>query len=63
MFRLNLRWNDGELELQAPDTGEILLDRRGAHLAMEAAERRQEDALREVEEYREMVREQSQPPE
>ena len=37
LLRLNMRWNEGEIELQDPDTGEILLDRRGVRLGMEAA--------------------------
>ena len=67
---LNLRWNNGELELQDPDTGEILLDRRGVRLAMETERQARLAAEREADEYRELVRrlreqlrEQSQPPE
>ena len=70
LLRLNLRWNRGEIELQDPDTGEILLDRRGVRLAMEAGRRALEDerralamerqarlaAERELEESRELVR-------
>ena len=70
LLRLNLRWNSGEVELQDPDTGEILLDRRGVRLAMEAGRRALEDerrtlamerqarlaAERELEESRELVR-------
>ena len=63
LLRLNLRWNDGEIELQDPDTGEILLDRRGVRLAMESGRRALEAerqarlaAERELEEYRELVR-------
>ena len=60
LLRLNLRWNDGEIELQDPDTGEILLDRRGVRLAMEAAVEAERQARRaaerELEEYRELVR-------
>jgi len=63
LLRLNLRWNDGEIELQDPDTGEILLDRRGVRLAMESERRALEAerqarlaAERELEEYRELVR-------
>jgi hypothetical protein len=69
-LRLNLRWNNGEVELQDPATGEILLDRRGVRLAMEeaqqarfaarraqeSAERVRDDTLRENQEYRDMVR-------
>ena len=36
MLNLNLRGQAGRLDLQDPDTGEILLDRRGVRLAMEA---------------------------
>ena len=70
LLRLNLRWNGGEIELQDPDTGEILLDRRGVRLAMESERRALEDerqalaterqarlaAERELEEYRQLVR-------
>ena len=63
MLRLNLRWNEGEIELQDPDTGEILLDRRGVRLVMESGRRALEAerqarlaAERELEEYRELVR-------
>ena len=63
LLRLNLRWNDGTLELQDPDTGEILLDRRGMRLALETAEqerdrvRQENDRVRqENEQYREVVR-------
>ncbi len=70
LLRLNLRWNNGEVELQDPATGEILLDRRGVRLAMEeaqqarfaarraqeSAERVRDDTLRENQEYRDMVR-------
>lgn len=63
LLRLNLRWNSGEIELQDPDTGEILLDRRGVRLAMEAGRRALENerqarlaAERELEEYRQLVR-------
>ena len=69
LLRLNLRWNGGEIELQDPDTGEILLDRRGVRLAMESERRALEDerqalaterqarlaAERELEEYRQLV--------
>ncbi len=60
LLRLNLRWNDGEIELQEPDTGEILLDRRGVRLAMETAVEAERQARRaaerELEEYRQLVR-------
>lgn len=73
LLHLNLRWNDGEIELQDPDTGEILLDRRGVRLAMELERRALENerqarmaAERELEEYRQVVgqlREQGREPE
>ena len=70
LLELNLRWHNGWPELQDPETGEILLDRRGVRLAMEAAQReaevvRQErdtaqqnldSALAAVADYREQVR-------
>ena len=70
LLGLNLRWNGGEIELQDPDTGEILLDRRGVRLALEveqqtvAAERQalaverqaRLAAERELEQYRRLVR-------
>ena len=60
LLRLNLRWNGGEIELQNPDTGEILLDRRGVRLAMETAVESERQARRaaerELEEYRQLVR-------
>jgi Uma2 family endonuclease len=56
LLRLNLRWNGGEIELQDPDTGEILLDRRGVRLAMESERRARLAAERELEEYRQLVR-------
>jgi Uma2 family endonuclease len=60
LLQLNLRWYDGEIELQDPDTGEILLDRRGVRLAMatavEAERQARLAAERELEEYRELVR-------
>ena len=34
LLHLNLRQRDGRLELQDPDTGEILLNRRGVRLAL-----------------------------
>lgn len=56
LLRLNLRWNDGDIELQDPDTGAILLDRRGVRLAMEAERQARLAAEQELEEYRELVR-------
>ena len=60
LLRLNLRWNGGEIELQDPDTDEILLDRRGVRLAMETAVEAERQARRaaerELEEYRQLVR-------
>ena len=61
LLRLNLRWNDGEIELQDPDTqdpdtGEILPDRRGVRLEMEAERQARLAAEQELEECRELVR-------
>ena len=63
LLHLNLRWNAGRLELQDPDTNEILLDRRGMRLAKELAEaglREREEMLQEqstaLAEYQAMVR-------
>ncbi len=46
--------------MQDPDTGEILLDRRGVRLAMESAVEVERQARlaaeRELEEYRQLVR-------
>ena len=60
LLRLNLRWNNGEIELQDPDTSEILLDRRGVRLAMETAVEAERQARlaaeRELEKYRQLVR-------
>ena len=53
LLNLNLRWNDGWLELQDPNNGAILLDRRGVRLAMEASQaalREREAALRKAQE-------------
>ena len=70
LLRLNLRWNDGWLELQDPGTGEVLLNRRGVRLAMEAAQvelRERQAELREREErirqLEEQLRERGQSPE
>ena len=49
-LRLNLRWNDGRLELQNPDTREILLDRRGLRLAMQAVLSERDERIRQLEE-------------
>jgi hypothetical protein len=49
LLRLNLRWHHSVLELQDPDTGDILLDRRGVRLAMESALRERDDRIRELE--------------
>ena len=38
LLRLNLRWNEGWLDVQDPETGAILLDRRGVRLSLEATE-------------------------
>ena len=60
LLNLNLRWNDGWLELQDPDTGEILLDRRGVRLslgaALASAQSQRDAALASIEDYREQVR-------
>ena len=37
LLRLNLRWNGGDIESQGPNTGEVLMGRRGLRLAMETA--------------------------
>ncbi len=53
LLNLNLRWNDEWLELQDPETGEILLDRRGVRLAMAAAQaalRERDERIRQLEE-------------
>ena len=49
LLNLNLRWNEGALELQDPDTGEVLLDRRGLRLAMESALQERDARIRELE--------------
>lgn len=53
LLNLNLRCNAGTLELQDPDTGEILSDRRGERVAKEIAQA----ALRERDELLEEQRE------
>ena len=50
LLHLNLRWHDGRLELQDPDTGEILLDRRGVRLDMEAEIQERDERIRQLEE-------------
>lgn len=53
LLHLNLRWRDRSLELQAPDTGEVLTDRRGQRLAKEAAQsalRERDGKIRQLEE-------------
>ena len=63
LLRLNLRWNNGRLELQDPNTGEILLDWRGVRQALESAQEQRDAALEQRDaalayaaEYREQVR-------
>ena len=70
LLRLNLRWRDGSLELQDPDTGEILSDRRGERIAKEIAQAalRGRDATiadyqEQVRRLQERLRELGQPPE
>ena len=48
LLRLNLRWDDGWLDLQDPDTGAILLDRRGVRIELEAMERQRDTAKLEM---------------
>ena len=50
LLRLNLRSRDGRLELQHPDSGEILLDRRGERLAKEAALRDRDERIQQLQE-------------
>ena len=50
LLRLNLRWANGRLQLQDPDTGEILTDRRGLRLTMEAELRQRDERIRQLEE-------------
>ena len=50
LLHLNLRQRNGRLELQEPDTGEILLNRRGERLAKEAALEQRDATLRERDE-------------
>ena len=47
LLHLNLRHHDGSLELQDPDTGEVLTDRRGQRLARVAAEDERDAAMQE----------------
>ena len=63
LLNLNLRWNDERLELQDPETGEILLDRRGVRLAQEAALEQRDAAFEQRDaalaasaDYREQIR-------
>ena len=63
LLNLNLRSRAGRLELQDPDTGEILTDRRGQRLARIAAEDGRDAALEERDaalaasaDYREQIR-------
>ena len=50
LLNLNLRWRDGSLELQDPDTGEILLNRRGVRLDMQAEIQERDERIRQLEE-------------
>ena len=70
LLHLNLRHQDGSLELQDPDTGEILSDRRGERIAKEIAQTalRERDATiadyqEQVRRLEERLRELGQPPE
>ena len=56
MLNLNLRWNDEWLELQDPTTGEILLDRRGMRLALEAVLERRDAIIAATADYEEQIR-------
>ena len=56
LLHLNLRQRDGRLELQDPDSGDVLTDRRGERLAKEAALDERNAALSAAEDYREQVR-------
>ena len=47
LLHMNLRWHDARLELQDPDTREVLVDRRGVRLALEAELSRREDRIRD----------------
>ena len=47
LLHLNLRHRDGSLELQDPDTGEVLTDRRGQRLARVTAEDERDAAMQE----------------
>ena len=47
---MNLRWSEGRLQLQNPDTGEILTDRRGLRLAMESQLSERDERIRQLEE-------------
>jgi Uma2 family endonuclease len=50
LLHLNLRWNNGRLDLQDPDSGEVLLDRRGLRLEMEGELRQRDEQIRQLEE-------------
>ena len=50
LLHLNLRHHEGSLELQDPNTGEVLLNRRGERLAKEAALEQRYAALQERDE-------------
>lgn len=50
LLRLNLRWNDGRLELQDPESGDILLDRGELRLEMEAELQQRDERIRQLEE-------------
>ena len=56
LLHLNLCWYDGSLELQDPDTGEVLTGRRGERLAKEEALAQRDAARAAAEDYREQVR-------
>ncbi len=47
LLGLNLRWRDCRLELQIPESGETLTDRRGQRLARIAAEEQRDAAVEE----------------
>ena len=49
LLHLNLRQRDGRLELQDPDSREILLDRRGVRLSLQVALQERNDRIRELE--------------
>ncbi len=49
LLGLNLRWNQGAVQLQDPATGEILLDRRGVRLSLQEALQERDHRIRELE--------------